>query len=318
LDDQWAKEIPRRSAAGIGWPATPDGPAATVMALAYQFEKSQFWPAEELLSAQLRQLGLLAAHTLKTVPFYRQRLEALAQIPVNDLTLADWQRIPILKRIEVQEAGEDMISTSLPANHGKPGNVTTSGSVGRPITLKNTAVTKLFQAAINLRYHHWHGRNFSAQVCCIRNLNPARAKSAQADKGIGWVPAFRSGPMFLFLINRPVSQQLDWLLDKNPDFLLTFPSNLAELLKLSWERGVKPEKLVHVATMSEVLDPALGETCQEVWNVPVVDAYSSEEAGLTALQCPGEPVYHVQAENLLVEILDEDGKPCGPGRRAGW
>ena len=42
------------------------------------------------------------------------------------------------------------------------------------------------------------------------------------------------------------------------------------------------------------------------------DSYSSEEAGYIALQCP-LGAYHVQAENVLVEILDENGNACAPG-----
>jgi phenylacetate-CoA ligase len=44
-----------------------------------------------------------------------------------------------------------------------------------------------------------------------------------------------------------------------------------------------------------------------------VDVYSCEELGPIALQCPSREHYHVQAENLYVELLREDGTPCGQG-----
>src|SRR5262249_14466253 len=47
--------------------------------------------------------------------------------------------------------------------------------------------------------------------------------------------------------------------------------------------------------------------------VEVVDSYSSEELGYIGLQCPGREHYHVQAENLLVEVLRGDGSPCVAG-----
>ncbi len=34
---------------------------------------------------------------------------------------------------------------------------------------------------------------------------------------------------------------------------------------------------------------------------------------MIALQCPEHPHYHVQAESVLVEILNGGGKPCAPG-----
>jgi phenylacetate-CoA ligase len=48
--------------------------------------------------------------------------------------------------------------------------------------------------------------------------------------------------------------------------------------------------------------------------VPIADLYSTEEAGLIALQCPLHTHYHVQSEAVLVEILDEQGAPCGAGQ----
>jgi len=66
-------------------------------------------------------------------------------------------------------------------------------------------------------------------------------------------------------------------------------------------------------TIAESLPADLRERAQVVWGVPVVDAYSSSELGYIALQCPRHPHYHVQAENLLVEILDDRGQPAFPG-----
>jgi len=54
--------------------------------------------------------------------------------------------------------------------------------------------------------------------------------------------------------------------------------------------------------------------CREMWNVPVSDVYSTQEIGYIAIQCPEvEDHYHVQAENVLLEVLDDQGRPCGPG-----
>jgi phenylacetate-CoA ligase len=47
--------------------------------------------------------------------------------------------------------------------------------------------------------------------------------------------------------------------------------------------------------------------------VGIADIYSSEEIGVIAFQCE-EGRYHVQAENLLLEILDADGEPLPPGQ----
>lgn len=54
--------------------------------------------------------------------------------------------------------------------------------------------------------------------------------------------------------------------------------------------------------------------CAGTWSPPLADVYSCEEAGYIALQCPQVAEhYHVQAENLLVEVLDAAGRPCAAG-----
>jgi phenylacetate-CoA ligase len=47
--------------------------------------------------------------------------------------------------------------------------------------------------------------------------------------------------------------------------------------------------------------------------VPTIDIYSAREVGYIALQCPEHEHYHVQSEGVFVEVLDDDGAPCGPG-----
>ena len=111
--------------------------------------------------------------------------------------------------------------------------------------------------------------------------------------------------MHSFDITKPVREQLDWLVELDPDYLLTFPSNLAALVRRSEDTGLRPASLRGVSTMSEVLDPPVRSACEKVWGVSVSDAYSAQEMGVIALQCPEQPHYHVQAENVLVEVLGE-------------
>jgi len=306
--------IPSLACPGIVWPAIPERPAADILALQYQLNRTQWWPAKTLLAAQLGQLEQLIRHAARTVPFYGARLKSLKDVKPGTLMPEDLARILILKRGDVQTAGDDLLSHDIPRDHGAVRIVQTSGSTGRPITVRVTGATGLYGAALNLRYHLWHGRAFSARVCCIRNLTGAAAKFAENDEATGWIPGFRSGEMFYFDITRPVGEQLAWLADKDPDYLLTFPTNLKALLRQSRESGVRPRKLRQVATMSETLDPALRESCRDVWNAALSDSYSSEELGLIALQCPDHPHYHLQAESLFAEVLHEDGTPCGPGQ----
>ncbi len=295
---------------GIHWPAIPSYVDATVLALQHQLEQSQWWPPEALLEHQLRQLELLVTHATRTVPFYRDRLEALSGLRRGELTMDTFKRLPLLTRTDIQEAGAALHSRRLPKDHGSTFEVSTSGSTGRPVTVKGTEIAALFIRALELRNHLWHGRDFSGKTAKITRPAP----SAADEKRALWVPAYVSGPMVLFDVARPVGEQLAWLERVNPGYLTTYPSNLLGLLQRCEESGLGLPALRQVITMGEPVEPGLRAACERVWGVPVVDAYSAQELGMIALQCPEHPHYHVQSEGVLVEILSGDGTPSAPGK----
>jgi phenylacetate-CoA ligase len=122
-----------------------------------------------------------------------------------------------------------------------------------------------------------------------------------------------TGPCLRLDVDGDTNAQLEWLERHDPAYLLTYPSLAAELATLSLERGVKLPGLREVRSLGESLEIGVRHLCKQAWNVPLTDIYSSEEVGYVALQCPDHEHYHVQAENVLVEVLNEKGKPCAPG-----
>lgn len=305
--------VPKSAVQTVTWPALPVRSEAMVLSLLWQLETSQWWPAEALLGMQLRQLEQLLAFSARTVPLYRERLKVLRGLKAGQLTLERFREIPVLTRSDIQEAGTALYTTSLPANHGKAFDIKTSGSTGRPITVRGSMITGLMLRGNNLRYHRWFDRDFMGKTACIRMQRGNNAKAADSGKPIPWVDGFPSGPMYMHHVQAPVSEQWDWLKKIDPDYLLTFPSNLLGLIRYSRKLGEKLPKLRHVAALGEALDPNVRTICERDWGVPVIDAYSSQEFGLIAVQCPSGTHYHAQSETNLVEILDDDGKPCKPG-----
>ena len=307
--------IPKSVRSGIIWPAIPDPANGRLLALQQQFEQSQWWPVETLRQHQLHQLEQLLAHAVGTVPFYRDRLRPLAGLSPGGLTMEAFRQIPVLRRTEVQEAGPAHISNRLPKGHGRMIDIRTTGSTGQPVAVKGTAITGQLFRALNLRYHLWHGRDFSGKVAAIRSLmSNTLTEAAKSGRPCQWVAGYPSGPMFYFDVTRPVSEQLIWLECQNPDYLLTYPSNLLALLRCAEDAQVMLPRLRQVCTMSEVLDPRVHADCERVWGAPVVDIYACQETGIIAIQCPIHHHYHVQAESLLVEVLDSSGEPCAPGQ----
>ena len=111
---------PLSGVAGIAWPGLLSRREDPVFALLYQLEHSQWWPAEVLLAHQLRQLEPLVAHAAREVPFYRDRLDAVARIAPGKLTLQAWRGLPPLRRPDIQASGEALVAPHLPLAPARP------------------------------------------------------------------------------------------------------------------------------------------------------------------------------------------------------
>ena len=227
-----------------------------------------------------------------------------------------WQRLPVLTRDELRKAGTKLQCTEPPKTHGRTNQSTTTGSTGKPVSVRRTEFSGFYWTAFTLRDHMWRKRDLTATFATIRYDRSARAAYPDGIQSDNWgSPAalFRAGRAAKLTITTPTADQAEWLARQNAAYLSTNPSNLGELLRHSDESGIRFSTLREVQTLSEVLDLALREECRRLWDVEIADMYSTQETGYIALQCPESENYHIQSECVLVEILDADGAPCRPG-----
>ncbi len=294
---------------GAAWPAIPAPSGATVLAVLWQLERTQWLAPQELLALQLGQLEVLLRHAQATVPWYREQW-ANAYDPVAPLTYERLRKLPLLKRGELQASYERLRSANPLQAHGVPEERRTSGSTGAPVRFLATPLGGLYWNAFTLRDHDWHGRDLSARLAVIRRETEA---SDVANWGSATANLFATGRSLGASIRDDAERHVDWLLREKPAYLFTYPSLALELARLSLARGLRLEGLREVRTLAESVSPELRALAREAWGVPVTDVYSASETGYLALQCPTGEHYHVQSEGVLLEVLDESGAPCSPG-----
>jgi phenylacetate-CoA ligase len=300
---------------GIDWPVIPPAPAAGILAMLFQLDRSQWWPAEAMRQHQFKQLQRVLDHAYRTVPFYRKRLDALGWDLGQPVSPEQWPELPTLSRQELQQAGSALESPAVPPDHGETFTNLSSGSTGRPVQTKGTAITQLLWRTLTLREHLWHHRDFSQKLAVIRRFSDLPPDGVVS---VSWGPAthgvLRTGPCACLTIEHLVARQAAWLQQQAPAYLLTHPSNLLALANWFVQRQETLPGLLQARTFGEVLEPQARTACREAWGVPVADLYSSVETGYLALQCPEHDSYHVQAESVLMEVLDDAGRPCDPGQ----
>ena len=302
----------RSNVAGIEWPPVATGKAAELAALLGQLEDTQWWSAGEIAGRQFRQLGVLARHCAEQSAHFRRRLGD-AGLAAGDLATPEGlARLPILSRRELQAAGEDFYCRRLPADHGPIYQGRTSGSTGEPVVVRRTAISHLDWLAATMREHFWHGRDFGERLASIR------ANTSEPVRLEHWGPPasllFDTGPSLLLPARSDIGQLWAWLADFRPGHLLVYPSILAALAARCREIGGPWPGLRQIRTIGETVAPELRQEAAAAFGTKVVDSYSSEEAGYIASECPDSGLYHVQAEAVLVEVVDDRGQACSPGQ----
>ncbi len=298
-------DLMRSAMHGVVWPAITDDRAAQALALQFQFEQSQWWPPEQLQAQQLKQFESVFRHAVTTVPYYRERFSGFADVSTWDA----YRRLPLSSRRDVQDAGSAMHSDAPPAAHGSVRSTGSSGSMGRPLLTRSTGWTQMLWNAFLLRDHLWHRRDLSGKLAAIRSKTGEGRLDQWGDATLPFV----TGPSVVRGLSADLDEQLQWLVREDPDYLISFATNIQALARRSRELGLHLPRLREVRTYGEMLRPDARADVREIWGVEIVDSYSSEELGYIALQCPECESYHVQAENLIVEVLDESGEPCRPG-----
>ncbi|MBT8420523.1 MAG: phenylacetate--CoA ligase family protein [Gammaproteobacteria bacterium] len=300
------------------FPAIPSAYPSMLLSAFHQLGKSQWWTPEQIRGKQFQQLNHVLLHAYNNIPFYRRRLKEAGIKPAKGITAKKWSTLPFLVRRDFQGKEDEFLAKSIPDGHGELSEIKTSGSTAEPIRVYATGLVHFFWSAFTLRDHDWHKRDFNGKLASIRHIKGNKAQYPGGMDMKTWgdpvQTLYHTGPASALDIKRTdVIDQLEWLSRQKPEYLLTYPSNALELAKLTISKGLTFPSLKELRLMGEVADKKTLNICKQAWNIPVADAYSANEVGYIALQCQEQGNYHIQSENLYVEIIDDKGKPCAPG-----
>jgi phenylacetate-coenzyme A ligase PaaK-like adenylate-forming protein len=310
--------VPHSKVPGIVWPALGSRPATEGLALLYQLEQSQWWPIERLRGMQLLQLQHLTRHAYEHVPYYRRAWSDAGFSPDAPLTWDRWRQLPILTRATLQESAKALLSRRAPESHGRVFTVSSSGSTGRPVAVNKSLLCEVFRSVLVVREHFWQRRDLSGTFLHIRYSDEPASRAEGHSRPSYWGSLtreiFPTGPACLLHSSTDLARQAQWLAGHAPDYLMTYPSNARALAIHFREHGLTLPGLREVLTFGEAMGEGTRQACRDAWNVRVTDCYSAQEIGYITLQCPTGEHYHTMAESVLVEVLDDDGRACGPGQ----
>jgi len=241
------------------------------------------------------------------VPFYHEKLTELRLKPDDFKTVEDLNKLPITRREELQRSGNKIVSRQFDIKKLKI--VSTSGSSGKPLFTYLTRKEEEFRHAKLLRPHIICGQKPRDKWVLLGP--PQHSKKLNLVQKLFGLYA----PFFVSIFD-DVPKQLSRIAELDPDILDGYSSSLfllaQELQKEGNISSIKPRFLMGGA---ELIDAPSRKFIEETFNAPYYDQYASEELQMIAWQCPERNGYHVDADTVVMQIVDEDGCEVAPGER---
>src|SRR5205823_5583104 len=98
-----------------------------------------------------------------------------------------------------------------------------------------------------------------------------------------------------------------------PDTIIAYTHSLYVFARALDERRLSPYRPKSIIVGAEKLHPFERELIEKVFQAPVFETYGCREVMLIGGECDRHEGLHLTAENLLVEILDDDARPTPEG-----
>jgi len=269
--------------------------------------KTERASAEELEAYQARLLRRLVTHAVQETPFYAGR-----DAPPPGLSASSpyWLAQPTIGRHDIMERFDDFRPRSFSKLHGIITPLSTGGSTGPAARRDTTSLESAGRLLASYRmYHNWD-LDQSRPLFVLRKLRTAQPPH---DKwGFSWREEASRGERRWIDIATSAAEQLAQMAGQGPIYVNTLPSNILRLAHEALRSGTKLS-IPFIVSVGEYLAPEVREAAAQAFGSTIIDAFSSAEGGVMAVQCPASGLYHIQSEQVVFEILNDSGRLCAPG-----
>jgi phenylacetate-CoA ligase len=263
---------------------------------------------ETLRQFQLRKLRVLLAHCRTHVAAYREHWRSSKLEPADVAAVRHIEALPTISKndLRVRPVAETLVDG---ADVRRLVQHTTSGSSGKPFNIYRAPREEHLLNLFRLRAYAEAGLRTFDRIARFSQLPldcAPRPWSGRIRQAIGIHREQRFDAL------APAQKLVENLIRHRPDVIGGYPSTLRHVATRMREepRRVRP-RLIFCG--GEVLDAAARCTIEGAFSAPLVDFYGAHEFNLLAWQCPNGNAYHVCDDNVLVEIVGEDGRAVRPG-----
>lgn len=270
-----------------------------------RLQRTQWAPADTLHALRSDRLRRLLDHAFATVPFYR---DAWMQQP-DVSNIDDLSRLPIVGKDDIRRAGPGLLSSAREST--KIVSAKTGGSTGKSLVLFFDEHCQQWRNAAAMRSDWWAGWRPGTWTGALWGTPPVPRTPKERFRNY-WHDRY----IYLdtMAMNEGSMQALAERLRRLPRYAL-FGHAHSLYVFACWiaDAGIdlaRPQAII--ATSMMLLEPER-RRIEQAFGTSVSNRYGCEEVGLIASECEHRNGLHVNAEHVIVEILDESGQEVGDG-----
>jgi phenylacetate-CoA ligase len=268
----------------------------------------QFEP-EKITRIQNTKLQSLLRYCFNNIKYYREAFEQTGISPEQIKTAEDLHKIPILTKEQLRERFWDFLPHELPACRVSR----TSGSTGVPVCILSDKNSRVFNSAAVIRYRQALGIGFVGKAI----LTPLKTTNEPYRKKPHWT--YLQGIHKTYYVNPYIDSQdnIEYagkLLNKLKKPALIGITTAVRTLAYKVRDGFFPSfRPGAILTTGEILSSEVRSLLETTFGTKVADIYACNESGDIAWQCRYSNGYHINADNVIVEIVKGD-EPAADGQ----
>ncbi|HOW97111.1 MAG TPA: hypothetical protein P5567_08105 [Kiritimatiellia bacterium] len=257
-----------------------------------------------LARLQARRLRALLDYAFRHSACYRDAMTARRLRPDDFRAPEDLGKLPVLEKSAVRERAADLLSDEF--SFADCPRRSTHGTTGEPLGIPTLPLERWLDSVLWARVYPDAGfRPWQRQAkIALPSRIPTRRYLAQR------LGLFRRTHV---AATEPVAEKIRALRAARPQALVCWASTLDEITA-ELERADTVLDIPLVFSTSSMLWPVVRERAGRRLGAKVTDIYGSIETGPIAWECEERHGYHVHSDRVIVELLDEAGRPARAGR----
>jgi phenylacetate-CoA ligase len=268
--------------------------------------RSERFDVLALRRVQQQRAAELVAFAIANTEWYRDRYAGVD--PRSLLEPGAFESLPVLERDDVRRHFARIRSSEATPRNVKP--AVTSGSTGEPLRVLRDA--RANHRTLGWRLHRWWGVSPVDDKALIwRETAPSRWRNAWHDAL--WWPT-RTVQMDANQIDEAAMRRFlaGWKRVR-PALLTGYVGAVVEFAQFLERSGLELPPPKAVGVTAAPIAPDQKRFLRDAFGAPVYDHYQCIEVPMIAGECARADGLHVFADARLVELLDDDGRPVGPG-----